>query len=69
MEQYAPPCGLHIEDDLIYIGQVPTQLEVNADYPNIGGCVTIHDLTGRRLARLGDVRRGEGPGQFISLTV
>lgn len=60
------PCGLHIEDDLVYIGQVPTQLEVNVDYPNIGGCVTIHDLTGRRLARLGDVWRGEGPGQFIS---
>ena len=60
------PCGLHIEDDLVYIGQVPTQLEVNADYPNIGGCVTIHDLNGNRLARLGDVWRGEGPGQFIS---
>lgn len=60
------PCGLHIEDDLVYIGQVPTQLEVNADYPNIGGCVTVHDLTGQRLARLGDVKRGEGPGQFIS---
>lgn len=60
------PCGLHIEDDLVYIGQVPTQLEVNADYPNIGGCVTIHDLNGHRLARLGDVWRGEGPGQFIS---
>ena len=60
------PCGLHIEDDLVYIGQVPTQLEVNADYPNIGGCVTIHDLDGHRLARLGDVWRGEGPGQFIS---
>ena len=55
------PCGLHIEDDLVYIGQVPTQLEVNADYPNIGGCVTIHDLNGHRLARLGDVWRGEGP--------
>ena len=60
------PCGLHIEDDLVYIGQVPTQLEVNAAYPNIGGCVTIHDLNGHRLARLGDVWRGEGPGQFIS---
>ena len=60
------PCGLHIKDDLVYIGQVPTQLEVNADYPNIGGCVTIHDLNGHRLARLGDVWRGEGPGQFIS---
>ena len=60
------PCGLHIEHDLVYIGQVPTQLEVNADYPNLGGCVTIHDLNGHRLARLGDVWRGEGPGQFIS---
>jgi hypothetical protein len=60
------PCGLHIENDLVYIGQLPSQLDVNADYPNIGACVTIHDLTGRRLARLGDIRRGEGPGQFIA---
>ena len=60
------PCGLHIHRGLVYIGQLPTHLPVNADYPNIGACVTVHDLTGRRLARLGDVRLGEGPGQFTA---
>lgn len=60
------PCGLHIQDDLVYIGQLPSHLDVNADYPNIGACVTIHDLSGRRLARLGDVHPGEGPGQFTA---
>ncbi len=60
------PCGLHIEGELVYIGQLPTHLEVNDDYPNIGACVSIHDLTGRCLARLGDAHPGEEPGQFIA---
>lgn len=60
------PCGLYIADDLIYIGQLLSNLSVNADYPNIGACITIHDLTGKRLARLGDIRYGEAPGQFIA---
>jgi DNA-binding beta-propeller fold protein YncE len=60
------PCGLHIEGDLAYVGQLPTHLAVNADYPNLGACVSIHDLTGRRLARLGDVYPGEEPGQFTA---
>jgi DNA-binding beta-propeller fold protein YncE len=60
------PCGLYIADDLAYIGQLLTSLSVNADYPNIGACITIHDLTGKRLARLGDICYGEAPGQFIA---
>ena len=60
------PCGLHIANDLVYIGQLPPQLPFNADYPNIGACVSIHDLTGKRLARLGDSRLGEAPGQFVA---
>ena len=60
------PCGLHIESEHVYIGELPTQLTVNTDYPNLGGCVSIHDLTGQRLAKLGDVRSGEEPGQFIA---
>jgi len=60
------PRGLHIDGDLAYVGQPPTHLAVNADYPNIGACVSIHDLSGRRLARLGDVRPGEAPGQFVA---
>jgi DNA-binding beta-propeller fold protein YncE len=60
------PCGLHIEGDRAYVGQLPTHLDVNADYPNIGACVSVHDLDGQRLARLGDVRAGEAPGQFVA---
>ena len=60
------PCALHIEQGLAYIGQLLSSLTVNADYPNLGACVTIHDLMGRRLARLGDVRPGEKPGQFTA---
>ena len=60
------PCGLHIEGELAYVGQLPTHLSVNADYPNLGACVSLHDLTGRRLARLGDVYLGEEPGQFTA---
>ncbi|MBT8355070.1 MAG: peptidyl-alpha-hydroxyglycine alpha-amidating lyase family protein [Desulfofustis sp.] len=60
------PCGLNITDGLIYIGQLFTQLKLNADYPNIGACVSIHDLTGKRLAKLGSLMYGEGPGQFIA---
>jgi hypothetical protein len=60
------PCALHIVDDLVYIGQLLTQLPFNADYPNIGACISIHDLTGKRLARLGDSHFGEAPGQFIA---
>ena len=46
------PCGLHIQDDIVYVGQLPSQQSVNADYPNIGSCISIHDLSGRRLARI-----------------
>ncbi|MFC1526048.1 peptidyl-alpha-hydroxyglycine alpha-amidating lyase family protein [Candidatus Latescibacterota bacterium] len=60
------PCGLSIAGDLAYIGQLPTHLEVNAPYPNIGACVTIHDLDGNRLARLGGAHPGEEPGQFTA---
>jgi len=60
------PCGLYIDGDLAYVGQLPTSLPVNAAYPNIGACVSIHDLSGRRLARLGAPHKGEGPGQFLA---
>lgn len=60
------PCGLYIEGDLCYIGELPSQLAVNADYPNIGSRVSIYTLEGKLLARLGDRRSGEEPGQFIA---
>jgi hypothetical protein len=60
------PCGLHIAGDTAYIGQLPTQMDLNADYPNLGACITIHDLAGRLLARLGTAHPGDGPGQYTA---
>lgn len=60
------PCGIHIEGDLCYIGELPTHLPVNADYPNIGSRVSIYDLDGNLLARLGAAHMGEELDQFIA---
>lgn len=60
------PCGLHLAGDRVYVGQLLSHLAVNQDYPNLGACVTVHDLDGVQLARLGDSRWGEGPGQFTT---
>jgi hypothetical protein len=60
------PCGLQIQGNVAIIGQLPTHLAVNAEYPNIGACVTIHDLTGRRLAKLGAAHPGEQLGEFTA---
>ena len=53
VEQLHRPCGLYIQGNLAIIGQLPTHLAVNAEYPNIGACVTIHDLTGPPLGQAG----------------
>jgi hypothetical protein len=58
------PAGLHIVDDTVYITQLATTMTVNLGDPNLGACVTTHDLSGRRLARLGGAQPGDGPGQF-----
>jgi len=61
------PCGLHIDGDTVYIGQLPPSLPINHDYPNIGARVSIHNRQGERLAWLGDVRPGDGaPQQFLA---
>ena len=56
------PCGLLVSRDRAYIGQLPSHLDVNATYPNIGACVTIHDLEGNqtRPPRRRPPRRGAG---------
>ena len=60
------PCGLHIENDVVYIGQLPSHLNVNQGDPNIGACVSIHNLAGEQLSRLGAALPGEQPGQFTA---
>ena len=44
------PCGLCIKNDVVYVGQLPSHLDVNASYPNIGACITVHDLSGRQFS-------------------
>ncbi len=60
------PCGLHIDGKLCYVGELPSHLPVNEDYPNLGCRVSIYDLNGKLKARLGAPLRGEGPDQFIA---
>jgi len=36
------------------------------NYPNTGARISIYDLQGRLLARLGDIQAGEGPHQFLA---
>ena len=59
-------CGLHIDDKAVYVGQILTHLDVNMGSPNLGACVTVHDMHGKLLVRLGDMLPGEGPGQFLA---
>ena len=58
--------GLLVSGDRVYIGQLHSHLDVNAAYPNIGACVTSHDLEGNQLARLGGAHPGERPGEYTA---
>jgi DNA-binding beta-propeller fold protein YncE len=63
------PCALYIGDgrqELVYVGEAPPALPVNKGMPNLGGCISIYDTKGKRLARLGDILPGEAPNQFIA---
>jgi len=61
------PCGLYIStgmEQFCYVGEIASQLSVNKDFPNLGARVSIYNMEGERLARLGDIRPGEEPYQF-----
>jgi DNA-binding beta-propeller fold protein YncE len=64
------PCALYMdgarEDPLCYVGELGPGYSVNKDAPNLGHRVDIYNKAGNRLARLGDVKAGEAPGQFIA---
>jgi DNA-binding beta-propeller fold protein YncE len=62
-------CGLHIAgagEQWVLVGELAPSYAFNQNYPNIGARVSIYDLKGQRLARLGDVRAGEEPHQFLA---
>ena len=61
------PCGMLIVgngEQLCYVGEIAPSMPVNEKYPNLGPRVSIYNLEGQRLARLGDIRMGEEPHQF-----
>ena len=63
------PCGLCIGQGvkpLCYIGELGPSLAVNREIPNLGPRVSITDINGLVLARLGHMHAGEAPGQFIA---
>ena len=64
----ARPCGLFVDDkgeQLCYIGELGAAIATNEGAPGLGPRVSIYNLKGEVLARLGDIGPGEAPGQFI----
>jgi hypothetical protein len=53
-------------DPICYLGELGPGMPVNKECPNLGNHLDIYDKYGRRLVRLGDIRGGEAPGQFIA---
>jgi DNA-binding beta-propeller fold protein YncE len=51
---------------LCYVGECGPTMNVNRAAPNLGPRISIFDHRGKRLAHLGDIHGGTGPGQFIS---
>ena len=70
----AKPCGLYIDDgsfdadgrQLCYIGELGATISANEGAPGLGPRVSVYNLQGEVLARLGDTGPGESPGKFIA---
>jgi len=63
------PCGLFAErrnGGLLYVGELPTHLAVNAQVPNLGSRVSVLTLKGDLAARIGGPFAGEKPGEFVA---
>jgi len=63
------PCGLHISgagEELIYVGELAPDYPFNKNYPNLGPRIGIYNLRGERLGRMGDIKPGNEPYQFIA---
>ena len=65
----ARPCGLYIDQDggqRVYVGELGAAIGSNDQAYGLGPRVTIMDIKGNVLAKLGDGPEGEAPGQFIA---
>ncbi len=63
------PCGLFADrrnGGRFYVGELPTDLPVNRDVPNIGARVSILGIKGDLVGRIGGRFAGENPGEFIA---
>ncbi|HEY1265651.1 MAG TPA: peptidyl-alpha-hydroxyglycine alpha-amidating lyase family protein, partial [Candidatus Binatia bacterium] len=63
------PCALYMDsgrEPLCYLGELGPSMAVNKECPNLGPRLSILSKEGKILARLGDIRPGEAPGQFIA---
>lgn len=65
----ARPCGLYIDqagDQTVYVGELGAAILPNAQATGLGPRVSIMNIQGNVLARLGDQPEGEAPGRFIA---
>jgi len=65
----ARPCGLYIDqtgEPLVYVGELGAAIPSNGKAMRLGPRVSIYDINGNVLARLGDQSPGEAAGQFIA---
>src|SRR3989304_356113 len=64
------PCALYMDttkrDPICYVGELGPGMSVNKDAPTLGNRLDVYDQKGKRLARLGGIRGGEAPGEFIA---
>ena len=63
------PCGLAADarlGDVFFVGELPSHLAVNKDVPNLGARVSILDIKGQLLGRIGGPFAGEKPGEFVA---
>jgi DNA-binding beta-propeller fold protein YncE len=63
------PSGLYLErgpQPRFWIGEIGPYLNINREAPNLGPRLSIVTPDGQLLARLGTVRGGTAPGQFLS---
>lgn len=63
------PCGLAFDarlGDLFFVGELPTQMAINANVPNCGARVSILGVKGELAGRIGGAFPGEAPGEFVA---
>jgi DNA-binding beta-propeller fold protein YncE len=63
------PCGLFADrrdGGRLYVGELGTDLAVNATVPNIGQRVSVLSMKGDLVGRVGGRFPGEAPGEFVA---